>query len=271
MLANRCNPAPPAPAKRIVSLVPSQTELLYALGLDEEVVAITKFCVHPPKWFTTKPRIGGTKTVNIEAIKALQPDLIIGNKEENVREQVLELEQYAPVFVTDVATLQDALEMIEAIGKLVDREERANQIAMEIKAGFEQLKPLQLPLRAAYLIWKDPYMAAGGDTFINDMLCRCGFSNLFSSTSRYPEVVTFVEDNLQQSPAVNPSLSLSSCSLLLLSSEPYPFKEKHVRQLQQLLPDCKIVLVDGEMFSWYGSRLLLAPDYFKKLIEQIQG
>ena len=116
---------PRFPLRRIISLVPSQTELLYDLGLEEEVVGITKFCVHPPEWFQSKARVGGTKTIHFEKIKALQPDLIIGNKEENEREQIEALAECFPVWMSDIATLEDALDMMLRVGALVDRPEQA--------------------------------------------------------------------------------------------------------------------------------------------------
>jgi ABC-type Fe3+-hydroxamate transport system substrate-binding protein len=259
--------------ERIISLVPSQTELLYDLGLDDEVIGITKFCIHPSKWFRTKTRVGGTKTADIQKITSLKPALIIANKEENVKGQIEELQDIAPVYVSNIATLEDALQMIIDIGKLTGKQQKAEEIANAIKARFDELeisnaqhstingqrsnlnlstnKPTTL--RTAYLIWKDPYMAAGGDTFINEMLKRCGLENIFESEQRYPQV------EINQLSSVN-------CQLLLLSSEPYPFKQKNIEELQQLLPQTKIIIVDGEMFSWYGSRLLHAPDYFGRMI-----
>ena len=246
---------------RIVSLVPSQTELLYNLGLDDEVAGITKFCIHPQHWFKTKYKVGGTKTVNIEKVAALKPTLIIANKEENVKEQVEALQQIAPVYVSDISTLQDALEMINTVGELTNKQAESANIIFQITKGFQQLKfatnsPGQ-NIRAAYLIWQNPYMAAGGDTFINDMMQHCGWVNVFAGKTRYPEV------SAEQ-------ISAHKCQVLMLSSEPFPFKQKHVDELQALLPDTKIILVDGEMFSWYGSRLLLAPNYFKSLLKDLQ-
>ncbi len=276
--------------KRIVSLVPSQTELLFNLGLDEEVIGITKFCVHPEKWFRSKQSVGGTKTVKTDVVKALQPDLIIANKEENVKEQIEELQQIAPVWVSDINTLEEALEMIISIGKLVNKQRRANELSSQIKEAFEQIIPLSEKLSTAYLIWKDPYMAAGGDTFIHDMLSRCGFTNIFQNINRYPEILinNYSMNNTQQlkinsKSTVNiPPLSVNGhlptagdlatydCQVLLLSSEPYPFKQKHLDELQTLLPLTKIILVDGEMFSWYGNRLLYAAKYFQNLIHQLR-
>jgi ABC-type Fe3+-hydroxamate transport system substrate-binding protein len=237
--------------QRIVSLVPSQTELLHYLGLEAETVGITKFCIHPPAWFAIKARVGGTKTVNIEAVEALQPTLIIANKEENVKEQVEALAERFPVWVTDVNTLEEALQMTTDIGTLTGTEAKAAALIAEISKKFTVLQQTKLTaIKTAYLIWRKPYMAAGGGTFIHDILTRCGFENILANTPRYPEVTT------QQ---------LAGCELLLLSSEPYPFAQKHIDELQAALPNTKIVLADGEMFSWYGSRLLLAPDYFLQL------
>lgn len=235
--------------RRIVSIVPSQTELLASLDLDESVVGITKFCIHPDAWFRRKTRIGGTKQINFEKIAELKPDLIIANKEENVREQVLALAEKYPVWISDVNMLEDALDMIRKIGLITDKGSVADNLSKEIEDRFNAL-PVSQPRDAAYLIWKDPYMTVGGDTFINDMMNKAGFRNIFSSLTRYPEI------KLEQ---------LRGCPLLLLSSEPYPFKEKHLEAMQAELPDTKIVLVDGEMFSWYGSRLLLSPSYFGQL------
>ena len=242
------------PPVRIVSLVPSQTELLADLGLENQVVGITKFCVHPGNWLRTKTIVGGTKQVHLDKVKDLQPDLIIANKEENVREQIEELAKEFPVWVSDVNNLDDALKMINSVGKIVDKESTAIAMSNEIKYGFSLLQTTNFKLQTAYLIWKDPYMTVGGDTFINNMLSLCGFNNTFASQTRYP-VVT--KDDLQ------------SCELILLSTEPYPFKEKDRTELQRLLPNSKIVIVDGEMFSWYGSRLLKAPSYFKQLQDQV--
>jgi ABC-type Fe3+-hydroxamate transport system substrate-binding protein len=249
--------------KRIISLVPSQTELLYDLGLDEEVIGITKFCIHPDHWFRNKQRVGGTKNVNIEKVSALQPDLIIANKEENVKEQIEALQQIAPVWVSDVNNLDDALNMICSIGEMAGKTAKAKGIIANIQKEFLQLSTLDYQLSTihstlstAYLIWKDPYMTIGSDTFINDILQRCGFRNIFEKQQRYPEI------NIEQ-------LQKANCELLLLSSEPYPFDQKHIDEIKQQLPDTKIILVDGEMFSWYGSRLQFAPAYFQKLIQQV--
>lgn len=246
--------------KRIISLVPSQTELLHYLGLDQETIGITKFCVHPETWFHSKTRIGGTKTINRLLIDQLQPDLIIANKEENVKEQIEALANDHPVWLTDISNLGDALSMINDIGNLTAKQKEATSLIKEIKQGFDylgsQLQTTNYQLPTCYLIWRNPYITVGGDTFINDMLTRCGFENIFAHNTRYPEIT------LNQ-------LQTANCQLLLLSSEPYPFKQKHLDELQSHLPDTRIILVDGELFSWYGSRLLYATDHFKNLISSI--
>lgn len=251
-----------SPPKRIVSLVPSQTELLYDLGLRDEVVGITKFCIHPDEWFRSKTRVGGTKKLNLNIIKQLQPDLIIGNKEENEKSQIEQLMQEYPVWMSDIYTLRDALDMITRIGALVRKQQESQLIKLQIEAAFKALATTtprianyKLPT-VAYFIWKDPWMAAGSGTFIHDMLERCGFQNIFRNSKRYPEV------SLEQIKEANPEV-------ILLSSEPYPFKEKHIQELQSVCPAAKIKLVDGELFSWYGSRLLKSPDYFRELSAEI--
>ena len=244
--------------KRIVSLVPSQTELLFDLGLDAETIGITKFCVHPPGWFKTKERVGGTKTVNMDKVHQLKPDLIIANKEENVKEQIEELAKDCPVWLTDVNNFDDALKMIADIGTLTGKSAATTAIINNISKGFKSIPKIEKPVKTAYLIWRKPYMTIGGDTFINDMLLQCGFENIFADKTRYPEIKSG-------------DLQTANCQLLLLSSEPYPFKQKHIDELSSQLPNTKIILADGEFFSWYGSRMLQSPAYFKQLIAQIQG
>ena len=244
------------PPRKIISLVPSQTELLASLGLDKEVTGITKFCIHPQEWFKTKTRVGGTKSVNIPLIKKLQPDLIIANKEENVKEQIEELAKDLNVWITDVNSLGDALAMIKDVGQLTHKEKNTGAMITRIKNEFSQLQTTNYKLQTAYLIWQKPYMTVGGDTFINDMMNHCGLQNIFEHRKRYPEIRI-------------DELSTSACQVILLSSEPYPFKQKHVDELQQQLPGKKIILVDGEMFSWYGSRLVQSPFYFKRIMESL--
>ena len=243
---------------RIISLVPSQTELLAYLGLEKETIGITKFCVHPKEWFRTKTRIGGTKNADIEKIISLNPDFILCNKEENIKEQVEVLADKFPVYMSDVCTYESALQMIADVGTLTGRNTEAEKLNQMIRGKFEHFQPDKKRIRTAYFIWKNPYMTIGGDTFISDMMEKAGFENIYQDRERYPEIN--IEELKRQEPEV-----------VLLSSEPYPFKEKHITELQSLLPQTKILLVDGEMFSWYGSRMLYAPEYFQKLQQQIQA
>ncbi len=250
------------PPKRIMSVVPSQTELLYDLGLEEEVIGVTKFCIHPDKWFREKTRIGGTKSLNIEKIKALNPDLIIANKEENEFLQIEELSKHFPVWISDIKTLDDSLDMIARVGIITNREQKAAIISNQINESFEGFPPIDgnEQLSCAYFIWWNPKMSINADTFINDMLLRCGWNNVFAARtdSRYPEVS---DDELK---AANPKL-------VLLSSEPFPFAEKHMAHFKTLLPDAHILLVDGEMFSWYGTRHLHSVNYFKELQQSLRA
>lgn len=244
--------------ERILSVVPSQTELLYDLGLDTKVIGITKFCVHPEHWFRSKPRVGGTKTLSIQKIRELQPQLVLANKEENVKEQIDDISHDIPVWVSNISNLQDALEMILSVGTITGTATIAEQLARKIELAFAKLQTNPTKQKAAYLVWKDPFMTVGNDTFIHDMLIRSGFENCFGALERYP-VITL--DDLKN----------SEPGFLFLSSEPYPFKQKHITELQKELPNTKIMLVDGEMFSWYGSRLLKASGYFMQLQQQIKA
>jgi ABC-type Fe3+-hydroxamate transport system substrate-binding protein len=245
--------------KRIISVVPSQTELLYDLGLNDEVIGITKFCIHPEKWFREKERIGGTKKLNIEKIKALKPDLIIANKEENTKDDIEELQKYFPVWISDIYSLNDALNMIEAIGEITDTSPKAKTIANLIKqdfSAFEKSIVEQKALKTAYFIWFNPMMTAAQNTFIHSMLELCKFDNAFKNMERYPEI------SEEQLKSANPEL-------ILLSSEPFPFKEKHIDYFKNICPKAVVKLVDGELFSWYGSRLIHSAKYFKQLREEI--
>jgi ABC-type Fe3+-hydroxamate transport system substrate-binding protein len=237
--------------RRIISLVPSQTELLYTLGLEEEVIAITKFCVHPEHWLTSKNRIGGTKKVDIEKVKSLRPDLIIGNKEENTKEDIKALEKIAPVWMSDVNNLEEAYQMIEQVGLMTRRSAAALELISTIRRAFQKL--IQTKKNVIYVIWKDPLFIVGKHTFIDAMLREAGYLNCCRK-NRYPSI--------EEVGKLNPKL-------VFLSTEPYPFSKFHFSEFQFMFPNARIHLVDGEMFSWYGSRLALAPAYFNKLAEEL--
>lgn len=239
--------------ERIISLVPSQTELLVALGLKSKLVGITKFCIHPKELRNEVAIIGGTKTLHYDKIKALKPDIIICNKEENTAEIVAECSKIAAVWVSDIYTLEDSLQMIFSLGKVFDASKKSAEICDKIVSEanhFSSVIQSSQRKKVAYLIWKNPYMAAGRNTFVNAMLELNNFENILSEeNSRYPEIELS---------------TLKSADLILLSSEPFPFKESDVIALKKAF-QTEVILVDGAYFSWYGSRLQNAFSYFKTL------
>jgi ABC-type Fe3+-hydroxamate transport system substrate-binding protein len=253
----------PALPQRIISLVPSQTELLIDLGLKERLVGVTRFCVHPSGLANEVTVVGGTKKIVKNRILDLQPDLIICNKEENTPEIVAFCDQIAPTYISDVNNLNQARDMILDLGTLTGTSFKAKSLSRNIQMGFNAI-PVQKKVRSLYLIWKDPYMGVGDDTFIHDIMIRSGFENALASTGRYPELT--MADVVKLQP-----------EQILLSSEPYPFKQEHIKEIEAAFKNAnpqhavkpnivpKIKLVDGEMFSWYGSRLLKTPEYLKTL------
>ncbi len=241
--------------RRIISLVPSQTELLFDLGLGTRVVGVTKFCIHPARALSGVTKVGGTKQFRFDVIDRLQPDLVLGNKEENYREGIERLAAQYPVWMSDIYTLADALSMIRKVGELTGTLGKAASLAEIIDKGFAGMVPAP-PVRVAYFIWRNPWMVAGSQTFIDALLKHCGLTNVFGHLRRYP---TVPEAQLQD----------AQPDFLLLSSEPYPFGEKHREELQQSCPGSKVLLVDGEMFSWYGSRLVQSPAYLTSLLGEI--
>ncbi len=247
---------PPLP-QRIISLVPSQTELLFDLGLGERIVGVTKFCIHPREKVKNIPVIGGTKNFNFATIAALQPDLIIGNKEENYQEGIIKLKEIYPVWMSDIINLEQALAMIQQIGNLTGTATKAQVLIQKITASFQNI-PAALNIPTAYFIWRAPYLSVGHNTFIHQMLHTCGLGNVFIDLERYPEIPV-------------PLLQTTRPKLIMLSSEPYPFRQKHIQEFQQLCPEALVKLVDGELFSWYGSRLQYSAVYFTQLIREIKS
>ncbi len=235
--------------QRIVSLVPSLTELVFDLGLGSSLSGRTRFCVHPSGRINEIPVIGGTKNPRLDRIREIEPDLIIANREENRKEDVEALEKEYPVFLTDIKTIEEALLAIYELGKWCDAADPAEKLISQIQQEMENI-PDEPPLEVIYLIWKDPWMSVGGDTYINSVLRTWKLYNKFENdTTRYPPVVIeYFKDR-------NPDY-------ILLSSEPYPFKEKHKKEILEHCPSCKVLLVDGQWFSWYGSRMLHS---FRKL------
>lgn len=245
---------------RIVSLVPSQTELLFELGLEEQIFGITKFCVHPFHFKSTKKIVGGTKKVNFNKIADLQPDIVICNKEENTKEIVEELRQLCTVWVTDIRTVEDNFRMIMDFGQIFNCRTEAQKWHDKLAFGLNDFNAFmkdKASQKVAYFIWKDPYMVVGSDNYINEMLKLNHFQNIYENRGRYPEV-EIKKIQLEGDP-----------DLVLLSSEPYPFKEEDAFEIGRFTHHAKTIFVDGEMFSWYGSRLLIAFSYFKTLQERL--
>jgi len=229
--------------------------LLFDLSLENELVGLTRFCIHPEDKVSAKVRVGGTKDFDLERIISLNPDLIIGNKEENYEEGINELMQHFPVWMSDISSLDDAYRMMNDIGEITNKQKEAHEIVAEIKSNFSKLSIVNYQLSiptCAYFIWRKPYMVAASGTFIDHMLGVFGVKNAFAELSRYPKVTD------EQIAAVNPDL-------IFLSSEPYSFTERHIDEFKSLCPDAKIIIVDGELFSWYGSRLKHTAAYFQHL------
>lgn len=246
--------------QRIVSLVPSQTELLFDLGLEDKIVGITRFCVHPIHFKSTKTKVGGTKKVKYDKIRELKPDIILCNKEENTKEMVEELEKIAPVHVSDIYTLDDSLELIKQYGEIFACRTQARAIIDKFNfllADFKTFITDVTPKKVAYFIWRNPWMVAGGNNIINHILELNKFDNIYKNKPRYPEV-EIKKIRLEGDP-----------DIVMLSSEPYPFKEEHAFELGRHTHHAKTVFVDGEMFSWYGTRLLKAFAYFKTLHKRL--
>lgn len=241
--------------KRIISLVPSQTELLIDLGLEENIVGITKFCIHPKHLLKTKTIVGGTKNIKIDRIKNLQPDIILCNKEENTKEIAEACQQIAFTHVSDIFTLTDSLELIYLYGSFFEKHVEAKKMINKLESkiiDFKKFIENKKSRKVAYFIWKNPWMVAASNTFINHLLELNKFENVYANAKRYPEVN--IKDIHKKKP-----------ELILLSSEPFPFKEKHISEIKEHTSNSTPILVDGEYFSWYGSRLLKAFDYFKEL------
>ena len=240
---------------RIVSLCPSQTETLFALGLEGRIVGRTRYCIHPADKVASIPVVGGTKKVDIEAVATLSPDLIIAEKEENTREDVEKLSTIAPVYVTKNESYEEALETIHRLGAITGKEAEALQLIRLIDAAWRQLPRSGRPLRLLYLIWRKPYMAAGRPTFIDSLMRRLGWENIATTLSgRYPVLE-------------NPSIL--DPEVVLLGSEPYPFKAQHIPEIQSLWPRAHIQIVRGDYFAWYGVRMIEAASYFAHLQEKL--
>ncbi|NRD19567.1 ABC transporter substrate-binding protein [Winogradskyella eckloniae] len=244
--------------KRIISLVPSQTELLVDLGLESVIVGVTKFCIHPNTIRKSAGVVGGTKQVNLQKIKDLHPDLILCNKEENTKEMIASMATIAPIHISDVYNLNDCFELIHMYGDLFNVEAKALELIQAIAKERNRFKLLKQPIiKVAYFIWKNPWMVVASDNFIDEMLSEAGFVNVFKDQKRYP----IIELN---------SPLLKEADVVLLSSEPFPFSAQDVLEFKTQCPETLIKIVDGELFSWYGSRLLQSYTYFNGLRNAIK-
>lgn len=229
---------------RIISLVPSLTQLVLDLGLKDRLVARTRFCIYPEGLVDDIPIIGGTKNPNIEKIFSLEPDYIIANHEENRKDDIELLQDKVKVVVTEIDTIEEALDTILMLGEDLEVKSDAETLVTNIQDLLSE-SPKLTPIKAAYFIWKDPWMVAASKTYIDSILSHYDLSNVFSDKERYPQV------SLKE-------LSDQEPELILLSSEPYPFKEKHIKEIHKFCPNTQIQLINGEWFSWYGSGMIEA-------------
>jgi ABC-type Fe3+-hydroxamate transport system substrate-binding protein len=244
--------APARPPQRIVSLIPSTTELLCDLGLADRLVGVTAYCVEPRAIVRSKARIGGEKNPDLERIRALAPDLVVANVEENVRAHVDALRAWGiPVWVTYPRTVDDSLRMIRDLGEVTGACARAaamleqlEEVVARGRAGEGQ----RARVRVFYAIWRDPYMTISGDTYISDVLATCGAANVFADRAeRYPAV------SLEEMAARAPDV-------ILLPDEPFRFRRIHVADFESYVDvpavrEGRVHLVDGKPFSWHGRRL----------------
>lgn len=240
---------------RIVSLVPSWSEFVVDLGLGNQLVGRTKFCTRTPGFEQTSLIVGGTKSFHVERVAQLKPDLIIACKEENTREQVEACAAFSEVYLTDVRSVEQALATMRDLSKALN----AGHIGRDwcsriVEAWGQRREPIA---QAAYVIWADPVMVAGADTYIHDVLSWWGIENACADVdaNRYPSLTAEYMKN-------------SPCECALLSSEPFPFQELDKLRFQTWASH--VELVDGEAFSWYGSRMLHAVPYFKSLHQQLR-
>ncbi|MBE9467173.1 MAG: ABC transporter substrate-binding protein [Bacteroidetes bacterium] len=246
-----------SPPQRIISLVPSITELLFDLRLNTEIVGITKYCVHPKELIKNKTIVGGVQDIDFATINFLKPDLIIANKEENDKDEIIQLSKNHTVLISDIKQFDDALKLIKHIGELTKKIEIAQAINKKIIDKFYNNKIAKKNIKVAYLIWKNPYITINKKTFINDMLEMCGLENVFAEKKEpYPKIS--LNDIKQAKP-----------DFVLLSSEPYSFNTDDAKKINENLPFLNIKFVDGEMFSWYGSHIIKSYDYFQTLFNEI--
>ena len=238
---------------RIVSLVPSITELLVDLGLAGSLVGRTGFCIHPREVVRGIPKVGGTKDVKVDRIRELAPTHVVVNVDENRLETVEEIASFAPsVIVTHPLAPLDNLELYRLLGGIFRREREAAELCARFEEALATLGPPGEPVDVLYLIWRDPWMTVSRDTYISRSLALVGWQTVpAESSDRYP--------------LVDPAELAGSVERVLLSSEPFRFRERHIPELRALVPGAEVMLIDGEMTSWYGSRAISAIGYLREL------
>lgn len=249
----------PRSPQRLVSLCPSITETLHALGVWSAVVGRTQYCVHPEGLVEAVPHVGGTKQPDLDRILSLAPDLVLLNEEENRREDAEALQAAGvPVASYFPRDLVETAAYLEALGRDVGAPEEGARLAARLSEALAAPRPKLNGLRHVYLIWRKPWMAVGPDTFISRLLAAAGFENLLGEGERYPELTA--EDLAALDPDV-----------VLLSSEPYPFAARHRQELSQAtgLPEERLVLVDGQLLSWHGVRTLAGLAHARELAERL--
>jgi ABC-type Fe3+-hydroxamate transport system substrate-binding protein len=239
--------------KRIISLVPSVTLSLFDLGLGDCVVGRTKFCTEPEGLVEEVAVVGGTKKVDRHKINALQPDLILCNKEENTKDIYESLRPIAPVWVSDVISIDDNYRLLTQLGYIGEKEAEARAFIQGTQENLAGIRGILEGQKVLYLIWKDPYMSIGHDTFIHHILAHLGLVNICRQLSRYPPIEP-TDPTLEQP------------DLIFLSSEPFPFKAQHLSEIQLFYPTARVMLVDGAFFSWYGTKMLHAASYFRSIL-----
>ena len=240
---------------KIVSLVPSTTETLYALGLENQLLGMTRYCVHPRHLLAEKTIVGGTKQLNWKKLESLAPTIVLGNKEENTPAIFAGLSQKdIPYFVAFPQTVDEAIQDIQTLGDLLGASDQSLKIAKGIEAERQSLHLKSTTFSYAYLIWRKPWMTINKDTFIHAMLSEAGGKNVFEDDdSRYPQF------DLDELKARRPDF-------IFLSSEPYAFNQTHIDELHHHGFQQKIRLVNGEMCSWHGSRMKQGLEYLQELI-----
>ena len=242
----------PRPPRRIVSLIPSITETLCALGLADTLVGVTVYCVEPAAVVRGMTRIGGEKDPDLAAIRALAPDLVVANVEENVREHIETLRGWSiPVWVTYPSTVAEGLAMIRELGEVTGAGERAEALLAELEPLLARVRAAtagRRPVPVFYPIWRNPWMTIGPDTYIHDLLAVCGAANVFGDASaRYPSVT------LEEMAARRPEV-------VVLPDEPFRFRRAHLADFAPYaqvpaVRDGRLHLVDGKPFSWHGPRV----------------